>query len=147
MSLLDGWTIHPTRHLRRPRLEKESGAGYINLSARERNRKTLAEAQRIYTMPIERRIIVPDWFLAEFMAAIEKASLPCQKPKRLTDEEIDELYARVVELQKAGEQCDLVIDEIRRAERQRAQEMRDLFGVDTDDEMFRRIDAMIGGVA
>lgn len=73
-TLLDGWQVHPVRHLRRPRLEKDRGVGYVNLTAQERNRKALADAKKVYTMPAERRIYVPEWFLAEFMAGIERAS-------------------------------------------------------------------------
>jgi hypothetical protein len=68
-----GFDIVPIRHLRRPHLEKDRGAGYINVSARERNSKLMAAARSVYFSG--RKIFVPEWFVEEFTAALEKGSL------------------------------------------------------------------------
>lgn len=75
MRFLDrvaGFDVIADRHLRMPRLERERGSGYVNLSAATRNRARLTEARRVYVMQSERKIIVPAWFAHEFVLQLQE---------------------------------------------------------------------------
>lgn len=59
--------IFATRHLPKPRIERERFSGGVNLTARKRNRDAVEAARKIYVIESERKIIVPDWYAFDFL--------------------------------------------------------------------------------
>jgi hypothetical protein len=70
VTYIAGYRIVAERHLRKPRLERERFSGGRNLSAAERNRKRLADAKKVFALHGQRVIVVPDWFVDEFIAEL-----------------------------------------------------------------------------
>jgi hypothetical protein len=57
-----------------PRLERERFSGGVNLSAQERNRKTMSDARKAYSFTADPfKVYCAPWLLAEVRAKLQKA--------------------------------------------------------------------------
>ncbi len=66
----EGYRIVAERHFHKPRPERDTFSGGRNLSAMARNAKRLAEAKKVFVMHAPPTIIVPAWYVDEFVAEL-----------------------------------------------------------------------------
>lgn len=70
-----------TRDLRRPRLRRERGPGWVNLDAVAENQRALTEASKVYFLKPSafagEKIVVPAWLWPGLSASLQKAGVEC----------------------------------------------------------------------